>query len=72
MNEVDALVSPADLVDTLAAQPPAAEEFAGFPPSIRRSNLRWIASAKTPETSQKGIDLTVSGARFGIRVKRHG
>ena len=72
MNDVDALVVPADLDQALRAQPPAAGNFAGFPPSTRRNMLRWIASAKTHVTRTKRIDLTVSEARIGRRVKSNG
>lgn len=73
MNDVDALVVPADLDQALRAQTPAAaDNFAGFPPSTRRSILRWIASAKIQVTRTKRIDLTVSEARIGRRVKRNG
>lgn len=72
MNEVDALVVPDDLRERLHAEPPAWAEFAGFPPSVRRNILRWIASAKTPPTREKRIALTVSEAREGRRVKSNG
>lgn len=72
MNEVDALVVPDDLRERLQVEPPAWAEFEGFPPSVRRNILRWIASAKTPPTREKRIALTVSEARDGRRVKSNG
>jgi len=72
MNDVDALLVPVDLADALALQPPARQEFDGFPPSTRRNILRWIASAKTPVTRSARIDRTVQEARCGRRVKSNG
>lgn len=72
MNDVDALVVPDDLRERLRDEPPAWAEFEGFPPSVRRNILRWIASAKTPPTREKRIALTVSEARAGRRVKSNG
>ena len=72
MNDVHSLVVPADLDQALRAQPPAADTFAGFPPSTRRNILRWIASAKTDVTRTKRIDLTVSETQISARVKSTG
>jgi len=72
MEDVDDLVVPPDLAAALAAQPPAQEQFTGFPPSTRRNVLRWIASAKTEATRGKRIGLTVSEAAEGRRVKSNG
>lgn len=72
MNDVDALLGPSDLAAALAAQPPADQHFADFPVSTRRNILRWIASARTPPTRAKRIDLTATAARDNIRVKSNG
>lgn len=72
MAEVDALLVPDDLRAALAASPPAGPEFEGFPPSVRRNILRWIASAKTEPTRAKRIALTVAEARLGRRVASNG
>lgn len=72
MNDVDALVVPDDLGARLAASPPAAEHFAAFPPSVRRSILRWIASARTAPTREERIVLTVEQAQRNEQVKSHG
>jgi uncharacterized protein YdeI (YjbR/CyaY-like superfamily) len=72
MEDVDDLVVPGDLAAALAARPPAAEHFAGFPPSTRRNVLRWIASARTDGTRAKRIALTVAEAEHGRRVKSNG
>lgn len=72
MADVDALVVPDDLRVRLQGSPPAWAEFEGFPPSVTRNILRWIASAKTPPTREKRIALTVSEAREGRRVTSNG
>lgn len=72
MNDVDALQVPDDLAEALRAQPPAAGNFDAFPPSARRSILRWIASARTPATRARRIDRTVADAHRNVRVKSHG
>ena len=72
MNDVDALQVPDDLTEALHAHPPAAAQFHAFPPSVRRSILRWIASARTPETRGRRIGRTVTDARRGVQVKSHG
>ena len=72
MNEVDALVVPPDLVAALAAQPPASQEFAAFPASVRRNTLRWIAAARTSATRSRRIDEAVASARDGRHARSHG
>lgn len=72
MADVDALVTPDDLQVALAAAPPALDVYEGFPPSVRRNILRWIATAKTEPTRTKRIGLTVAEAQAGRRVKSNG
>lgn len=72
MTDVDDLVVPDDLADSLQASPPAWEVFSAFPPSVTRNILRWIASAKTTPTRTKRITATVDEARNGRRVKSNG
>jgi uncharacterized protein YdeI (YjbR/CyaY-like superfamily) len=48
-------IVPDALVKALAAQPAAAEIWAGFAPSHRREYAEWIAQAKRPETATKRI-----------------
>ena len=71
-EDVDDLLVPDDLAAALASRPPAAEPFSGFPPSVRRNVLRWVASARTAPTREKRIGLTVGEAEQGRRVKSHG
>lgn len=72
LNDVDDLVIPDDLRDALTAAAPAWEVFSGFPPSVTRNILRWIASAKTAPTREKRIAATAEEARHGRRVKSNG
>lgn len=72
MKDVDALQVPDDLTVALHARPPAAVHFHAFPPSVRRSILRWIASARTCETRTKRITRTVGDAQQNVQVKSHG
>lgn len=72
LDHVDDLVVPEDLAAALAAQPPAAEHFAGFPPSTRRNVLRWIATARTAPTRARRIALTCDEAQHGRRVRSNG
>ncbi len=72
MNDVDDLVVPDDLRTALQAAPPAWEVFSGFPPSVTRNILRWIASAKTAPTRHKRISATAEEARHGRRVRSNG
>lgn len=68
LNEVDALLVPADLAAALAAVPAAAGYFAAFPPSSRRGILEWIGAAKTPETRARRIADTVAKASRNIKA----
>lgn len=58
MDDIDALLMSEDLVEALAARPPAALNFDAFSTSSRRNVLRWIKRAKTPETRAKRIEQT--------------
>lgn len=72
MNDVDALIVPADLGGALAGRGKAAHHSAEFPPSTRRNILRWIASARTPATRSKRIMQIANDARENIRTKTNG
>lgn len=61
---------PEDLAAALRAVPPAADEFAAFPPSVRKQILQWIGSAKRPETRSRRIAQTAELAAQGIRANQ--
>jgi uncharacterized protein YdeI (YjbR/CyaY-like superfamily) len=65
LDEVEALVLPADLVDALAAQPGAAAGFAARTSSQRKLALQWIASAKREATRTGRIAEVVRAAAEG-------
>ncbi len=56
MDDVDALIKPADFVQALVAHPPAMENFDAFGASSKRFMLRFIKLAKTAATRQKRIN----------------
>ena len=68
MDDVDALIVPADLAAALEAHQPAADRFDSLPRSYRRNVLRWIKLAKTGPTRSKRIErlanLTAEGQRI--------
>mgnify|MGYP001820886663 CR=1 FL=1 len=55
LNDVDALIKPADLVEALESYPSALQYYEAFPDSAKRDILRWIKLAKKPETRAKRI-----------------
>lgn len=59
LDDVEALVSPPDLVAALDALPGAADRFAALPRSVRRNALQLIAAAKRPETRARRIRSTI-------------
>lgn len=72
ISEVDDLLVPEDLRQALTSRGRAAENFDAFPTSIRRNILRWIFSAKRPETRVKRITETAGEAELNRRVRSHG
>ena len=61
LDSAERLEVPADLAGALAAHPPAADNFAAFPPSARKMLLGWVATAVRPETRAARI-AKVAGA----------
>jgi len=68
MADVDRLEVPDDLMQALAARGDAAAWWAQAAPSYRRNALRWIKSAKRPETRAKRIAETAAQAARGEKV----
>jgi uncharacterized protein YdeI (YjbR/CyaY-like superfamily) len=50
LDSVERLEVPDDLAAALAAHPPAAANFAAFPPSVRKQALSSLVMARRPET----------------------
>jgi uncharacterized protein YdeI (YjbR/CyaY-like superfamily) len=55
LDEVDALVVPADLAQALQASPLAESYFAGLSRTDRRNLLQWLVLARRPETRQRRL-----------------
>jgi uncharacterized protein YdeI (YjbR/CyaY-like superfamily) len=64
------LLEPADLRAALDADPAARREWDGFPPSVRRGILEWIASAKRDDTRARRVTETATLAARGIRANQ--
>ncbi len=67
LDAVERLEIPADLAAALAATPPAAANFDRFTPSVRKQTLRWVISAKRPQTRERRIAETATCAAEGRR-----
>ena len=68
LDQVEAMVTPPDLIAALARHDSATELFAAFPRSSKRIILEWIANAKTDATRAKRIEETArlaAGANDG-------
>ena len=70
LDAVDALAMPGDLQKALAGHDPARRNFDGFPRSVRRGILEWIASAKTPETRARRVRETARSAKNNVRANQ--
>ena len=70
LDEVEALLLPADLKEALAAYPEAGAHFEAFPRSVKRSILEWIGNARTPATRSKRIAETAGKASVNERANQ--
>lgn len=68
LDSVERLEVPDDLAAALAAAPPAADRFAGFPPSVRKQHLAWVATAVKPETRAQRIGKVAAAAARNERA----
>ncbi len=60
---------PEDLAAALASLPPAAVNFAAFPPSARKMLLSWVAVARRPETRAARITEVAEAAARNERAR---
>ena len=67
LDAVEEGVVPPDLAAALDERPPARANFDGFPRSVRRGILEWIALAKRDETRARRVAET---ARLAQRNER--
>jgi len=64
LDSVERLEVPDDLTAALDDRPPAAANFAAFPPGARKLALTWIAQAQRPETRAARVrEIAVAAAR---------
>ena len=69
LDSVERLEVPADLAVALDAHPPAAANFAAFPPSARKMHLAWVAMAQRPETRASRIATIAEAAASNERAR---
>lgn len=70
LDDVEALVEPAELTAALDVDPTARNHWEAFPRSTRRAILEWIGSAKRPETRKKRISETARLAVLNVRANQ--
>jgi uncharacterized protein YdeI (YjbR/CyaY-like superfamily) len=70
LDEVEALVVPADLKKALANHAGALEYFDGLSKFDRKILLHWVVSAKREETRQKRISEIVENAGSALKPKQ--
>ncbi len=68
MDDVDALIKPADLEKELDKHSSARKHFDAFPASVQRFTLRWIKLAKTESTRAKRIAKAAALAQTNKRI----
>lgn len=65
LDDVEALVIPADLADALASDEEAALGFDGLPDSAKKQLLYWVSTARRDETRARRIRATLEAGRQG-------
>lgn len=71
LDDVENLISPPDLQESLNANPTANEYFDSFPRSVKRGILEWLLNAKLPETRAKRINDIVTKAERNERANQY-
>ncbi len=71
LEDVENLVIPEDLGETLDRYPQARANFEAFPRSVKRSILEWILLAKRAETRKKRIEETAEKAQKNERANQY-
>lgn len=69
LESAERLEVPDDLAAALAGRPPAAANFAAFPPSARKQMLSWIAVAVRPATRSARIAKIAEAAARNERLQ---
>ena len=69
LDSAERLEVPDDLATALAGRPPAAVNFAAFPPSARKMLLGWVATARRPQTRATRIGKIAEMASRNERAR---
>ena len=69
LDTAERLEVPDDLATAFADHPPAAVNFAAFPPSTRKMLLGWVAIARRPQTRATRIAKVAEAASRNERVR---
>lgn len=69
LDSAERLEIPEDLASALEERPPAAGNFAAFPPSARKMLLGWVALARRPETRSARITAIAEAAARNERAR---
>jgi uncharacterized protein YdeI (YjbR/CyaY-like superfamily) len=69
LDSVERLEVPDDLSAALVASPPAAANFAAFPPGARKQLLAWVAFAQRPETRATRVRQVAESAARNERAR---
>ncbi len=69
LDAVERLEVPEDLAAALGKRPPAAVNFAAFPPSARKMLLGWVALARRPGTRAARIEAIAEAAARNERAR---
>ncbi|MGL6268155.1 MAG: YdeI/OmpD-associated family protein, partial [Chitinophagaceae bacterium] len=67
LDEVEALIIPADLEAAFSVKPNSKEFFLSLSKSVRKIMLTWIVLARTTETRQKRITEIVERAEIKLK-----
>jgi uncharacterized protein YdeI (YjbR/CyaY-like superfamily) len=68
LDSVERLEVPPDLAAALDARPPAATNFAAFPPSVRKQLLTSLVMARRPETRNERVRRIAEAAARNERA----
>ena len=68
LDSVERLEVPADLATALDGHPPAAANFAAFPPSVRKQLLTSLVMARRPETRAERVRRIAEAAARNERT----
>jgi uncharacterized protein YdeI (YjbR/CyaY-like superfamily) len=69
LDSVERLEVPQDLATAFASRAAAAQNFAAFPPGVRKQHLAWVALALRPETRASRIAAVAEAAARNERAR---